>query len=264
MHPFISNTIEKTRQIGGSVSYSFSRLGESVIFLSKILFLSKTSFTRFRLTVREIYLSGCLSLPVIIVSGLFVGMVLSFQGFETLSRFGATQSLGAAVALSLFRELGPVVSALLFASRAGSAVTAEIGLMKTTEQLDAMDMMAINPISRIIAPRFWAGVISMPLLAILFSFFGLLGGHLIGVELLGVDTGGFWSQIQSSVQLNRDVLSGLIKSGVFGFIVSWISVYQGYTSKPTPEGISIATTKTVVLSSLTVLASDFLLTASMF
>jgi phospholipid/cholesterol/gamma-HCH transport system permease protein len=210
------------------------------------------------------YFSGVLSLIIILVSGLFVGMVLGLQGYETLQTYGAEESLGILVALSLVRELGPVVAALLFASRAGSAITAEIGLMKATEQLTAMEMMAVNPIARVVAPRFWAGVISMPLLAALFSAMGIFGGYLVGVQLIGVDEGAFWSQMQSSVDFEQDILNGVIKSAVFGIAITAIALFEGYDAPPTAEGVSGATTRTVVTSSLAVLALDFVLTAFMF
>jgi len=214
--------------------------------------------------VREIYFAGVLSLIIIIVSGLFVGMVLGLQGYNTLSRFGSTNALGAMVALALLRELGPVLAALLFASRAGSAITAEIGLMNATEQLDAMRVMAVNPVARVVAPRFWAGVISMPVLAALFNVMGIFGGYFVGVILIGLDSGTFWSQMQSSVDLHSDVINGLIKSLVFGAAVTWIAVFEGYYAVPTAAGVSAATTRTVVTSALTILALDFILTAFMF
>jgi len=205
-----------------------------------------------------------LSLIIILVSGLFVGMVLGLQGYDTLERYGSSSALGVLVALSLVRELGPVVAGLLFASRAGSAITAEIGLMKATEQLAAMEMMAVDPIGRVIAPRFWAGVISMPLLAAMFSAMGVFGGYLVGVRLIGVDEGSFWSQMQAAVDFREDILNGVIKSLVFGIAVSWIAVFEGYDAPPTAEGVSGATTRTVVTSSLSILALDFMLTAFMF
>jgi phospholipid/cholesterol/gamma-HCH transport system permease protein len=205
-----------------------------------------------------------LSLVIIMVSGLFVGMVLGFQGYQTLTTYGSESALGVLVALSLVRELGPVVSALLFASRAGSAVTAEVGLMKATEQLAAMEMMAVDPIARVMAPRFWAGVISMPLLAAMFSAMGVFGGYLVGVVLIGVDQGTFWSQMQAAVDVREDVLNGVIKSCVFGVAISWIAVFEGYDAPPTAEGVSGATTRTVVTSSLAVLGLDFIMTAFMF
>jgi phospholipid/cholesterol/gamma-HCH transport system permease protein len=240
------------------------RIGYATRFFVLILLHSGTAFRRFGLTIREIYFSGVLSLIIILVSGLFVGMVLGLQGYETLQTFGSEEALGILVALSLVRELGPVVAALLFASRAGSAITAEIGLMKATEQLSAMEMMAVDPIARVVAPRFWAGVISMPLLAALFSAMGIFGGYLVGVQLIGVDEGLFWSQMRSSVDFEQDIMNGVIKSVVFGIAITAIALYEGYDAPPTAEGVSGATTRTVVASSLAVLALDFVLTAFMF
>jgi len=240
------------------------RLGFAFRFLWVTLKESGASFRRFHLTIREIYFTGVLSLIIILVSGLFVGMVLGLQGYDTLVRYGSSEALGVLVSLSLVRELGPVVAGLLFASRAGSAITAEIGLMKATEQLSAMEMMAVDPIARVVAPRFWAGVISMPLLAALFSAMGVFGGYLVGVRLIGVDEGSFWSQMQAAVDFREDVLNGVIKSLVFGVAVTWIAVYEGYDAPPTAEGVSGATTRTVVTSSLAILALDFVLTALMF
>jgi phospholipid/cholesterol/gamma-HCH transport system permease protein len=219
---------------------------------------------RFRLIVREVYFTGVLSLIIIIVSGLFVGMVLGLQGYETLQRYGAESAVGTMVALSLLRELGPVVSALLFASRAGSAITAEIGLMKATEQLSAMEMMAVDPIARVVAPRFWSGVISMPLLAGLFSAVGVFGGYLVAVVVIGVDEGSFWSQMQDAVDFRYDIVNGVIKTCVFGIAVTAIAVFEGYDASPTAEGVSGATTRTVVNSSLAILGLDFILTSLMF
>ncbi|MES2407786.1 MAG: lipid asymmetry maintenance ABC transporter permease subunit MlaE [Pseudomonadota bacterium] len=250
--------------IGRRVIDSIWRLGYATRFMAFTLLRSGTSLTRFSLVIREIYSSGVLSLIIIVVSGLFVGMVLGLQGYETLKTYGAEQSLGVLVALSLVRELGPVVAALLFASRAGSAITAEIGLMKTTEQLKALEMMAIDPIARIVAPRFWGGVISMPLLAAIFSVMGIFGGYVVGVVLIGVDDGSFWSQMQAAVDVRHDVINGVIKSGVFGFAVTAIALFEGYDATPTAEGVSRATTRTVVTSSLAILALDFILTAFMF
>jgi phospholipid/cholesterol/gamma-HCH transport system permease protein len=250
--------------IGGRVDRAVVRLGYASRFFWVVLKASGTSFRRFGLTMREIWFAGVLSLIIIVVSGLFVGMVLGLQGYDTLVRYGSAEALGILVALSLTRELGPVVSALLFASRAGSAITAAIGLMKTTEQLSAMEMMAVDPIARVVAPRFWGGVISMPLLAALFSAVGIFGGYLIGVVLIGLDEGSFWSQMQGSVDLREDVVNGIIKSVVFGVAVSWIAVFEGYDANPTAEGVSHATTRTVVSSSLAILALDFVLTAFMF
>jgi phospholipid/cholesterol/gamma-HCH transport system permease protein len=252
------------RGLGSRVTSRLWRLGFASRFFLATLLYSGPSFRRFFLTIREIYFTGVLSLIIILVSGLFVGMVLGLQGYDTLQRYGSSEALGILVALSLVRELGPVVSALLFASRAGSAITAEIGLMKATEQLSAMEMMAVNPIARVVAPRFWAGVISMPLLAALFSAMGIFGGYLVGVVLIGVDEGSFWSQMQASVDFREDIVNGVIKSAVFGILVSWIAVFEGYDSEPTAEGVSGATTRTVVTSSLAILAADFVLTAFMF
>jgi phospholipid/cholesterol/gamma-HCH transport system permease protein len=240
------------------------RLGFASRFFLAVLLQSGSAFRSIPLTVKEVYFTGVLSLIIILVSGTFVGMVLGLQGYDTLQRYGSTEALGTLVALSLVRELGPVVAALLFASRAGSAITAEIGLMKATEQISAMEMMAVNPIARVVAPRFWGGVISMPILAVLFSAMGIFGGYLVGVRLIGVDEGSFWSQMQASVDFHQDVLNSLIKSVVFGVIVSWVAVFEGYDSEPTAEGVSNATTRTVVTSSLAILAADFILTALMF
>ena len=252
------------RGIGARTIDSVLRLGYAVRFVARTIASSGTSLRRPRLVIRELYFTGVLSLIIIVVSGLFVGMVLGFQGYHTLQTYGSESALGVLVALSLVRELGPVVSALLFASRAGSAMTAEIGLMKATEQLSAMEMMAVDPISRVVAPRFWAGCISMPLLAAMFSAMGIFGGYLVGVVLIGVDEGSFWSQMQSAVDFQEDILNGVIKSVVFGFAVTWISLFEGYDAPPTAEGVSGATTRTVVTSSLAILALDFLLTAFMF
>lgn len=239
-------------------------LGFATRFFMMILAYSGQSFRRLHLTIREIYFSGFQSLLIILVSGLFIGMVLGMQGYETLQRYGSSEALGILVALSLTRELGPVVSALLFASRAGSSITAEIGLMKATEQLTAMDMMAVNPVARVVAPRFWGGVISMPLLAALFSAVGVFGGYLVGVVLIGVDEGAFWSQMQGSVDFRLDIWNGIIKSFVFGVAVSLIAVFEGYDAVPTAEGVSASIKRTVVYSALAILALDFVLTSFMF
>ncbi len=217
-----------------------------------------------RLTIQQIYVVGVQSLLIIIVSGLFIGMVMALQGYTILVNYGAEGSLGPMVALSLLRELGPVVTALLFAGRAGSALTAEIGLMKATEQLSSLEMMAVDPLRRIVAPRFWAGFIAMPMLAIIFSAVGILGGHFVGVDWLGVDAGSYWSIMQATVEWDKDVFNGIIKSLVFAVVVTWIAIYKGYDAVPTSEGISKATTQTVVYSSLAVLGLDFVLTALMF
>ncbi|HKC42766.1 MAG TPA: lipid asymmetry maintenance ABC transporter permease subunit MlaE [Burkholderiales bacterium] len=250
--------------LGARVNGVVARLGFASRFFFALLRLSGTSFRRFHLTVREIYFAGVLSLIIIAVSALFVGMVLGLQGYDTLVRYGSAEAVGTLVALSLTRELGPVVAALLFASRAGSAITAEIGLMKATEQLAAMEMMAVDPIARVVGPRFWGGVIAMPLLAALFSAIGIFGGYLVTVPLIGVDEGAFWSQMRGAVDLHDDVVNGIIKSAVFGVAVTWIAVFEGYDAAPTAEGVSRATTRTVVTSSLAILALDFVLTAFMF
>jgi len=217
-----------------------------------------------RLVTDQIHFIGNYSLVIIAISGLFVGFVLGYQGFYTLNRYGSEEALGLLVALSLTRELGPVVTALLFAGRAGTSLTAEIGLMKAGEQLAAMEMMAINPIQRVIAPRFLAGLIAMPILTAIFNAMGIIGGYLVGVQLIGVDEGAFWSQMQAGVSVVQDIGNGVIKSIVFGFAVSFIALFQGYEAQPTPEGVARATTRTVVISSLFVLWLDFLLTAWMF
>ena len=252
------------RGVGRRVNDGVWRLGYASRFFLALLLQSGVSFRRFQLTIKEVYFTGVLSLIVILVSGLFVGMVLGLQGYNTLQRYGSSESLGVLVALALVRELGPVMSGLLFASRAGSAVTAAIGLMKATEQLSAMEMMAVNPVARVVAPRFWGGVIAMPLLAALFSAMGVLGGYVVGVILIGVDEGAFWSQMQTSVDFREDIVNGVIKSAVFGVLVSLIAVFEGYDSEPTAEGVSNATTRTVVTSSLVILFADFILTALMF
>ncbi len=251
------------QSIGDGALKIVERIGAVVLFLGQILMHSGAILRRFTLVIREMYFAGVQSLIIILVSGLFVGMVLGLQGFETLQSYGSSESVGVLVALSLMRELGPVVSALLFASRAGSAMTAEIGLMKATEQLSAMEMMAVNPLARVVAPRFWAGVLSLPLLAALFGAMGIMGGFFVTVVMLGVDSGAFWSQMQAAVDFHHDVVNGMIKSLVFGVAVSAIATYEGYEAPPTAEGVSGATTRTVVSSSLAILALDLLLTAFM-
>ena len=250
--------------LGNQLTRRLERLGYATRFFFALLRYSGFAVSRFGLTLREIWFAGVLSLIIIIVSATFVGMVLGLQGYTTLQRYGSSEALGILVALSLTRELGPVVAALLFASRAGSAMTAEIGLMKTTEQLAAMEMMAVDPIARVVAPRFWGGVISMPILAAIFTAMGIFGGYLVGVLLIGVDEGAFWSQMQAAVDFRDDIVNGLIKAFVFGVAVSLIAVFEGFDAPPTAEGVSRATTRTVVTSSLTILALDFILTAFMF
>lgn len=252
------------RGVGHRAIESVWRLGRASRFFMLTLLKSATSLRRFHLIIREIYFTGVLSLIIILVSGLFVGMVLGLQGYETLQKYGSESAVGTLVALSLVRELGPVVAALLFASRAGSAITAEIGLMKATEQLAAMEMMAVDPIARVVAPRFWAGVISMPFLAAMFSAVGIFGGYLVTVVLIGVDEGSFWSQMQNAVDFRYDIVNGVIKTCVFGVAVTAIAVFEGYDAPPTAEGVSGATTRTVVTSALAILGLDFVLTAFMF
>jgi phospholipid/cholesterol/gamma-HCH transport system permease protein len=256
--------LEQLARLGRVGISILAHIGRGNILLFHILGGIGDIVVRPRLLIQQLYSVGVLSMLIISVSGTFVGMVLALQGYYTLSQFGAEQSLGVVVAASLVRELGPVVAALLFAGRAGSALTAEIGLMKATEQLSGLEMMAVDPIRRILTPRFLAGVISMPLLAALFSALGIMGGYFVGVGLLGVDDGAFWSQMQSKIDLHEDIYNGVIKSFVFGWICSWIALFQGYDAVPTSEGVSRATTRTVVHSSLAVLGIDFILTALMF
>jgi phospholipid/cholesterol/gamma-HCH transport system permease protein len=252
------------RAIGRRVVNTVWRIGVAARFFFLTLLYSGNSFRRFNLIIKELFSTGVMSLIIIVVAGLFVGMVLGLQGYDTLKRYGSESALGVMVALGLVRELGPVMAALLFASRAGSAMTAEIGLMKATEQISAMEMMAVNPIARIVAPRFWAGVISMPLLAALFSAVGIFGGYLVGVVQIGVDEGSFWSQMQAAVDFREDIMNGVIKSVVFGTVVTLIALFEGFDAPPTAEGVSGATTRTVVTSSLAILMLDFVLTAIMF
>ena len=251
-------------RLGRSVREWLQGLGFGARLLVRLVSLVVPTLRRFALVRDQIHFLGNHSLAIIAVSGLFVGFVLGLQGYYTLQRYGSSEALGLLVALSLVRELGPVVSALLFAGRAGTSLTAEIGLMKAGEQITAMELMAIDPIQRILAPRFWAGVITLPLLAAIFSAVGILGGWLVGVVMIGVDAGSFWSQMQSGVQVWADVGNGVVKSVVFGFTVTFVALLQDYVAQPTPEGVSRATTRTVVMASLAVLGLDFLLTAWMF
>jgi phospholipid/cholesterol/gamma-HCH transport system permease protein len=257
----ILDFLQKT---GASVLNTLARLGNASIFLFDVLLGIKDVILRPRLLIRELYSVGVLSLLIIVFSAIFVGMVLSLLGYVTLVDFGAEETLGVLISMSLIRELGPVLSALLFSGRAGSALTAEIGLMKATEQLASMEMMAVDPIRRIITPRFLAGLISLPILSVIFMMVGIYSGFLVGSSWLGVDEGSFWSQMQSKVDLQHDIGNGIIKSIVFGFVVTWIAVYQGYSAMPTSEGVSKATTNSVVYSAVAVLALDFILTALMF
>lgn len=256
--------LDVIQSLGRATLEFFERLGRGHLFLAQVLVSLPGTMLRPGLILRQMYAVGVLTLVIIVVSGLFVGMVMGLQGYNTLVDFGAEESLGVLVALSLVRELGPVVTALLFAGRAGSALSAEIGLMKTTEQLSGMEMMAVDPIARVIAPRFLAALLSMPLLAAIFSAVGVYGGWFIGVGLLGVDDGAFWAQMQDKVDLYDDIYNGVIKSIVFGFVVGWIALFEGADAIPTAEGVSRATTQTVVHSALTVLGLDFVLTALMF
>lgn len=250
--------------LGAWVLNVIQRLGRRSIFLAQALAALPPALLRPRLVIAQLYAVGVLSLLIVGVSGLFVGMVLGLQGYYNLERFGATESVGVLVALSLLRELGPVVTALLFAGRAGSALTAEIGLMKTTEQLASMEMMAVDPMRRVIAPRFLAAFLALPLLALIFSYLGIMGGYGVVVNVLGIDGGAYWSQTQAAVSFRADVLNGIIKSVVFAFVAAWIALFEGYDATPTSEGVSRATTRTVVHTSLAVLGLDFVLTALMF
>lgn len=251
-------------RIGSRVRRGLEALGVLSRTFFRLAVATGSLWRRPRLVSDQIHFIGNYSLVIIAVSGLFVGFVLGLQGYYTLNKYGSEQALGLLVALSLIRELGPVVTALLFAGRAGTSLTAEIGLMKATEQLSAMEMMAVDPMRRVLAPRFLAGVIAMPVLAAIFSAVGVLGGYIVGVRLIGVDEGAFWSQMQSGVDVWADVANGVIKSAVFGVAVTYIALYEGYCAAPTPEGVARATTRTVVIGSLMVLWLDFLLTALMF
>ena len=250
--------------VGYTVRSKLADVGQGARLFVQLLRLLGAALRRPQLVGDQIHFLGNYSLSIIAVSGLFVGFVLGLQGYYTLQRYGSAEALGLLVALSLVRELGPVVTALLFAGRAGTSLTAEIGLMGAGEQLSAMEMMAVDPVRRILAPRFWGGVIAMPLLSLVFNAVGVIGGWLVGVVLIGVDGGAFWGQMQSGVDVFKDVGNSIVKSLAFGVAVTFIAVLQGYVAKPTPEGVSRATTRTVVMASLTVLALDFVLTAVMF
>jgi len=256
--------LEMLARFGRTGLGAFERLGRGHLLFLQILSGITSLLPRPGLLVAQIHSIGVRTVTIIVVSGLFVGMVLGLQGYYVLSQFAAEQSLGVMVAASLVRELGPVVTALLFAGRAGSALTAEIGLMKATEQLSGLEMMAVDPVHRILTPRFYAGFISMPILALLFSAMGVIGGYFVSVGLLGVDEGAFWSQMQNKIEWSGDVLNGIIKSLVFGVICTWIALFQGYDTVPTSAGVSSSTTRTVVHSALAVLVLDFVLTALMF
>ena len=254
----------KAADVGFAVRAKLADIGSSARLFVRLMLLLPASLKRFGLVRDQIHFLGNYSLAIITVSGLFVGFVLGLQGYYTLQRYGSSEALGLLVALGLVRELGPVITALLFAGRAGTSLTAEIGLMKAGEQLSAMEMMAVDPVRRILAPRFWAGVITMPLLAAVFSAVGVVGGWIVGVLMIGVDSGAFWSQMQGGVDVWLDVGNGFIKSVVFGFTVSFVALVQGFNAQPTPEGVSRATTRTVVVASLAILGLDFVLTALMF
>jgi phospholipid/cholesterol/gamma-HCH transport system permease protein len=250
--------------LGATTRQALADWGYGARLFFKLCRMSGATLRRFGLVRDQVHFLGNYSLAIITVSGLFVGFVLGLQGYYTLQRYGSAEALGLLVALSLVRELGPVVAALLFAGRAGASLTAEIGLMRAGEQLTALEMMAVDPIQRILAPRFWGGIIALPLLAAVFSAVGILGGYVVGVLLIGVDSGSFWSQMQGGVDVFKDVGNGIIKSVVFAVAVTFIALLQGYVAKPTPEGVASATTRSVVVSSLSVLGLDFILTAMMF
>ncbi len=254
----------KPSDLGFTVRRRLADMGLGARLFLRLLASLFGSFRRFGLIRDQIHFLGNYSLAIIAVSGLFVGFVFGLQGYYTLQRYGSSEALGLLVTLSLVRELGPVVTALLFAGRAGTSLTAEIGLMKAGEQISVMEMMAVDPVLRILAPRFWAGVITMPLLAAVFSAMGIIGGWVVGVLMIGVDAGSFWSQIQGGVDVWQDVGNGVVKSIVFGFTVTFIALLQGFEAQPTPEGVASATTRTVVAASLSVLGLDFILTALMF
>ncbi|MDP9938136.1 MULTISPECIES: lipid asymmetry maintenance ABC transporter permease subunit MlaE [Pseudomonadaceae] len=256
--------LERLRLFGRAGIDVVATLGRSVLFLVGALFGRSRAGKPLQLLIKQLFAVGVMSLAIIVVSGVFIGMVLALQGYNILVSYGSEQAVGQMVALTLLRELGPVVTALLFAGRAGSALTAEIGNMKSTEQLSSLEMIGVDPLKYIVAPRLWAGFISMPLLAMIFSVVGIWGGAMVAVDWLGVYEGSFWANMQNSVSFYDDVLNGVIKSIVFAFVVTWIAVFQGYDCEPTSEGISRATTRTVVYASLAVLGLDFILTALMF
>ena len=249
--------------LGSGLIGKLVRIGQALLMLLQATIVKPKASSLSRL-IQQLYVVGVQSLIIILVSALFIGMVLGLQGYTLLAAYGTEQAVGQMVALTLVRELSPVVAALLFAGRAGSALTAEIGLMKATEQLASLEMFGVDPLHRIVAPRFWAGIISLPLLVAIFSLVGIYGGHLVAVDWLGVYSGSYWGNMQQAVDFNGDVLNGMVKALVFAFLISWTAVYQGYTCVPTSQGISAATTRTVVYSSLAILGFDFILTALMF
>jgi phospholipid/cholesterol/gamma-HCH transport system permease protein len=254
----------KPADVGFATRSKMADIGYAARLFFRLLLSVVPTFRRFGLVRDQMHFLGNYSLAIIAVSGLFVGFVFGLQGYYTLIRYGSSEALGLLVTLTLVRELGPVVTALLFAGRAGTSLTAEIGLMKAGEQISVMEMMAVDPVQRVLAPRFWAGVVVMPLLAAVFSATGVIGGWVVGVLMIGVDAGSFWSQIQGGVDVWQDVGNGILKSIVFGLTVTFVAVYQGFEAQATPEGVASATTRTVVVSSLAVLGLDFILTAMMF
>lgn len=255
--------IDHITRLGAQGIRRCRRIGLSGMFLMRVMFRPPRPLQMLTFVSDQLYFIGVLSLIIMITSGVFIGMVVALQGYHTLNKFGAGQELGQLLALTVVRELGPVVTALLFAGRAGTALTAEIGLMQATEQISSMEMMAVDPLKRVIAPRLWAGLIALPLLTLVFNAVAILGGYMVGVDWLGVDAGSFWSNMQAAVDLRVDIINGIIKSVVFGLVCTWVAVFQGYYARRTSSGIADATTKTVVFSSLLVLALDFILTAMM-
>jgi len=259
----MATIITHITDLGAALLSKLAKIGKALLMLLQAIIVKPKASSLPRL-MQQLYVVGVQSLIIMLVSALFIGMVLGLQGYTLLAAYGSEQAVGQMVALTLVRELSPVVAALLFAGRAGSALTAEIGLMKATEQLASLEMFGVDPLHRIVAPRFWAGMISLPLLVAIFSLVGIYGGHLVAVDWLGVYSGSYWGNMQQAVDFNEDVLNGMIKALVFAFLISWIALYQGYTCIPTSQGISAATTRTVVYSSLAILGFDFILTALMF
>lgn len=255
--------IAKISELGVFYISLLTCLGRSLCFFSRVVFIKNKIRPFLKEVIKEIYKLGFLSLLIILLSSLFIGMVLALQGYNTLVKFGSDSHLGPLVALSVVRELSPVITCLLFAGRSGSSLTAEIGLMKSTEQLTTMEIMGVEPMSRVVAPRFWAGIVSVPILSVIFSVVAIFGGYLVGVQFLGIDSGIFWNNIQSSMGFWSDIFCGIVKSFVFSVFILWIAVYQGYYCKPTSEGIAMATTKTVVISSIMILFMDLFLTVIM-
>ena len=259
----MATIIKHIKNLGAALLSKLEKIGKALLMLLQAIIVKPKASSLPRL-MQQLYVVGVQSLIIMLVSALFIGMVLGLQGYTLLAAYGSEQAVGQMVALTLVRELSPVVAALLFAGRAGSALTAEIGLMKATEQLASLEMFGVDPLHRIVAPRFWAGMISLPLLVAIFSLVGIYGGHLVAVDWLGVYSGSYWGNMQQAVDFNKDVLNGMIKALVFAFLISWIALYQGYSCIPTSQGISAATTRTVVYSSLAILGFDFILTALMF